>query len=67
MGAENEGLAVLLRRTQWLLDDLAFQVGAGHRDADDFEAIAAALDEVSLLLREKSPTTTNAEGPAEFS
>ncbi|MEV5542431.1 hypothetical protein AB0L13_36975 [Saccharopolyspora shandongensis] len=66
MGAENAALAVLLRRAQWLLDDLAFQVGAGHRDADDFEAVAAVLTEISQLLREKSPTT-NSEGTVECS
>ncbi|MGW5642154.1 hypothetical protein ACWEV3_10710 [Saccharopolyspora sp. NPDC003752] len=65
MGAENAALAVLLRRAQWLLDDLAFQVGAGHRDADDFKAVADLLAEIAQLLREKSPT--NAEGPAECS
>ncbi|MEU5853478.1 hypothetical protein [Saccharopolyspora shandongensis] len=66
MGTENAALAVLLRRAQWLLDDLAFQVGAGHRDADDFEAVAAALAEISQLLREKSPST-NSEGTVECS
>ncbi|PKW13739.1 hypothetical protein [Saccharopolyspora spinosa] len=65
MGTENADLAVLLRRTQWLLDDLAFQVGAGRRDADDFEAAATALDEISLLLRETSPTATITERSSE--
>jgi hypothetical protein len=62
MGADNAALAVLLRRAQWLLDDLAYQVGAGRLDADDFHAAATTLDEISLLLREKAPTTViNAE------
>ncbi|MCI2421602.1 hypothetical protein MOQ72_29630 [Saccharopolyspora sp. K220] len=52
MTQHTKGLAVLLRRTQWMLDDLAFQVGAGHLDTDDLSTAALALDEMAQLLRE---------------
>ncbi|MGP4019694.1 hypothetical protein [Saccharopolyspora sp. 5N708] len=52
MSQRTRGLAVLLRRAQWVLDDLAFQVGAGRLDTDDLSAAALTLDEMARLLRE---------------
>ncbi|WP_190816882.1 hypothetical protein [Saccharopolyspora pogona] len=57
MSPKTAALAVFLRRTQWLLDDLAFHAGAGHLDAEDIDKTAAALEEVVHLLRENRPTT----------
>ncbi|MCI2418757.1 hypothetical protein MOQ72_15050 [Saccharopolyspora sp. K220] len=57
MSAETAGLAVFLRRTQWVLDDLAFRVGAGHLDPQEIDETSAALEQVVLLLREKRPPT----------
>jgi hypothetical protein len=56
MTAETAALAILLRRTQWLLDDLAYEVGAGVVDEADLCAAASALDETSRLLRERTPS-----------
>jgi hypothetical protein len=55
MTAETTALALFLRRTQWLLDDLAFRVGAGHLDAEDIDTTTAALEEVVQLLKQKRP------------
>ncbi|QIZ35429.1 hypothetical protein [Saccharopolyspora sp. ASAGF58] len=52
MSERTSGLATLLRRAQWMLDDLAFQVGAGVLDSDDLDAAASALDETARLLHE---------------
>ncbi|GAA0523501.1 hypothetical protein GCM10011581_39490 [Saccharopolyspora subtropica] len=55
MSERTRGLATLLRRTQWLLDDLAFHVGSGRLDAGEFEEASAALEEIVLLLKENRP------------
>lgn len=54
MTSEVAALAVLLRKTQWLLDDVAHEVAAGRGTALDLQQIASTLDEVTLLLRENS-------------
>ncbi|WP_139274125.1 hypothetical protein [Saccharopolyspora flava] len=49
---------MLLRKTQWLLDDLAFEVGSGRADQIDFTGITSLLESVTAMLREeqrKSP------------
>ncbi|MGP4020785.1 hypothetical protein [Saccharopolyspora sp. 5N708] len=55
MSAGTAGLAVFLRRTQWVLDDLAFRVGGGHLDPEDIDETSAALEQIVLLLRENRP------------
>ncbi|MGW1678593.1 hypothetical protein [Saccharopolyspora sp. NPDC002376] len=65
MSADTAAMAVLLRRTQWLLDDLAHNIGGGLLDAGELTDAAAALDELSLLLKEKAPTVL--EGTVECS
>lgn len=50
-------VAVFLRRTQWLLDDVAFRVGSGEMHAADVDDVSAALEEVVRLLRETRPDT----------
>ncbi|MDA3624905.1 hypothetical protein OU415_05620 [Saccharopolyspora sp. WRP15-2] len=55
MSVDTASLAVLLRRAQWLLDDLAHDVGGGRLDAGDLTGTAAVLDELALLLKEKAP------------
>lgn len=53
MTRDTAALAVLLRRTQWLLDDVAYEVAAGRSDAVDLRQVAEVLKSVvSLLLPE---------------
>lgn len=54
MTAETARLAVLLRRTQWLIDDLAHEVGSGSLGKSELATAAAALAEVSKLLHDTS-------------
>lgn len=63
MSAKTAALAAFLRRTQWLIDDLAFNAGAGRLDVVDVDAVTTALEEVVRLLREIPPTVIDqAEG-----
>ncbi|MGW3466918.1 N-acetyltransferase family protein [Saccharopolyspora sp. NPDC000995] len=52
MSGRTRGLATLVRRAQWMLDDLAFRIGAGVLDADHLNAAASAVDETARLLHE---------------
>ncbi|GAA4831713.1 hypothetical protein GCM10025787_08610 [Saccharopolyspora rosea] len=61
VSSDNRVLAVLLRRAQWLLGDLAFQVGRSGIDGVETEDVAAVLDEISSLLREKRSLAHAAE------
>lgn len=54
MTSEAAAMAVLLRKTQWLLDDVAYELAAGRGAVLDLRQVASALDEVTLLLRENS-------------
>ncbi|SEG83232.1 hypothetical protein SAMN02982929_04221 [Saccharopolyspora kobensis] len=54
MSAEAVALAVLLRRAQWLLDDLAYRIVGGRFDAGELTDTADALDELAVLLKEKA-------------
>lgn len=56
MSAESTRLAVLLRSTQWMLDDLAHEVGGGALNSTELATTANALDEVATLLRDLSRT-----------
>lgn len=56
MSADTTRLAVLLRSTQWMLDDLAHEVGSGALNSTDLATTATALDEVATLLRDLSRT-----------
>ena len=58
MTTRSAALAVLLRKAQWLLDDLAFEVGAGRADQIDFAGIIELLESITTMLQEeqqKSP------------
>ncbi|GAA4849109.1 hypothetical protein [Saccharopolyspora rosea] len=57
MSTRTKGLAVLLRRAQWLLGDLAFHVGAGSFRDRDVEDVCALLEEVVRMLRENKSST----------
>lgn len=54
MSADTTRLAVVLRSTQWLLDDLAHEVGSGSLNSAELARTATALDEVAALLRDLS-------------
>jgi hypothetical protein len=58
MTPKTVALAVFLRRTQWLLDDLAFAAGAGELDPDDIDTTTAALEEIIRLLNQNRPSTS---------
>ncbi|MEB3372284.1 hypothetical protein [Saccharopolyspora mangrovi] len=51
MTSEVAALAVLLRKTQWLLDDVAYEVAAGRMDEIDLGQVAGVLEGVAKLLR----------------
>lgn len=57
MTTRSAALAVLLRKTQWLLDDLAFEVGSGRADQVDFSEVIDLLESVTDLLREDQQQT----------
>jgi predicted RNA-binding protein associated with RNAse of E/G family len=53
---EEEGqLAVLLRQTQWLLDDLAYALPAGRVSAAKRNEAADILTSIASLLRIDTP------------
>ncbi|TWG07851.1 hypothetical protein [Saccharopolyspora dendranthemae] len=54
MSADTTRLAVLLRSTQWMLDDLAHEVGSGALNSTELATTATALDEVAALLHDLS-------------
>ncbi|MEU5847277.1 hypothetical protein [Saccharopolyspora shandongensis] len=58
MTRETAALAVLLRKAQWLLDDLAYEVAAGRARESDLCGVADVLDEVARLLRSESRDET---------
>ncbi|MER7012829.1 hypothetical protein ABT324_15540 [Saccharopolyspora sp. NPDC000359] len=62
MSAKTVALAVFLRRTQWLIDDLAFHAAVGQLDDDEVDAAATALEEVVRLLRESRPVVLDHPG-----
>lgn len=51
MTTRDAQLAALLRRTQWMLDDAAFDLPAGRVDAAARHELAGALDELARALR----------------
>ncbi|SFS65780.1 hypothetical protein [Saccharopolyspora flava] len=51
MTSDAATLAGLLRKAQWLLDDVAFEVAAGRGVDIDLSQVAGVLEEVALLLR----------------
>ncbi|TDC89301.1 hypothetical protein E1161_21645 [Saccharopolyspora aridisoli] len=57
MTTRSAALAVLLRKTQWLLDDLAFEVGAGRADQVDFAEVIDLLESVTAMLRDEQQQT----------
>lgn len=68
MTTRSAALAVLLRKTQWLLDDLAFEVGSGRADQVDFAKVIELLESVTAMLRdeqqEKSGVVDGAAEPS---
>ncbi|MEV4733131.1 hypothetical protein [Saccharopolyspora sp. NPDC049426] len=57
MTTRSAALAVLLRKTQWLLDDLAFEIGAGRANQVDIACVIDLLESVIALLREEQQQT----------
>lgn len=47
-------LAVLLRKAQWLLEDAAHYLPEGRCTNDEFELLAATLDQLARAVREHS-------------
>lgn len=56
-------LAVLTRRVQWLLDDVAHDLAGERCSAHDAEALATALDELAAALRSSTAPLRSAENP----
>jgi hypothetical protein len=72
-------LAVLLRQTQWTLDDAAHDIGAGRATPQGRAELAASLETLAAIVRASAPDphgtghlsasrahpeTTNRTGPA---
>lgn len=64
MTAQSTVLAVRLRQAQWLLDDLAFDVGADRLDAAHIAKAATVLAGLGALLTSVH-TTICGEAPGE--
>lgn len=54
MNLPDPALAVLLRETQWLLDDVAHDLPAGKLDAAKQAELAEILERVAALIRAAS-------------
>lgn len=54
MNLPDPALAVLLRETQWLLDDVAHDLPAGNLDAAKQGELAEILERVAALIRAAS-------------
>lgn len=48
-------LAVLLRQTQWLLDDAAHDIPAGRYQQTKRDELAVVLEQVAALIRGRPP------------
>lgn len=53
MTSDAAALAVLLRKAQWLLDDVAYEVAAGRSEAIDLHQVAGVLEGIAQVLRNK--------------
>lgn len=62
---DDGSLAALLRRTQWLLDDVAFDLPAGRCSSEDCELLAKTLDDLAALLRERAARYVTIDPSAE--
>lgn len=51
--SDDSKLAVMLRKTQWLLDDAAYYLPQGRCSAEDREMLAKTLDQLAALVREQ--------------
>ncbi|MFC7343255.1 hypothetical protein [Saccharopolyspora griseoalba] len=51
MTSDAAAIAVLLRKAQWLLDDVAYEVAAGRSKAIDLSEVAGVLEGVATVLR----------------
>ena len=51
MSSWDTALAVLLRKSEWMLDEAAFEVGGGRFGDRPRRELATALDELSAALR----------------
>ena len=60
---EARQLAVLTRRVQWLLDDVAHDLARERCSADDAEAVATALDELAAALRASNALVLSPDDP----
>jgi hypothetical protein len=54
MSHEEATLAVLLRQTQWLLDDVAHDLPAGRVTPDKGEELAGILESLAALVRKQT-------------
>lgn len=54
MSGPETALAVLLRKGQWLLDEAAFEVGAGRYGVTERQELADALDQLAAALRDST-------------
>lgn len=56
MTDDERALTVLLRQTQWALDDAARDLPAGRLTAEKSEELAAILDDLAALVRNHGGT-----------
>lgn len=61
---EARQLAVLTRRVQWLLDDVAHDLAGERCSAHDAEALATALDELAAALRTSNAPVLSTDDPS---
>ena len=61
-GAEvtDSQLAVLLRQTQWALDEAAHEVGAGRATPQGRAELAGTLEALAAIVRASAPTQSPA-------
>lgn len=53
--SDDSKLAVILRKAQWLLDDAAYYLPQGQCTHQEREILAATLDQLATLIRERPP------------
>jgi hypothetical protein len=58
--SDDSKLAVILRKAQWLLDDAAYYLPQGRCSHQEREILAATLDQLAHLIRERPPSRPTA-------
>jgi hypothetical protein len=55
-------LSVVLRQTQWALDDVAYRLPSGRMSTERCEELAVILEQVAALLRKWAVADVSGDG-----